>query len=105
MVRKTQCCHKYNYFITVYTYILFDFFFTAPKLFSVAFNFVKRFLDEYTMSKIKIFKTGSDKWKEPLFSHVDPNIFPKCFGGNYVDENGDPECKSKVGELKMGSHM
>ncbi|XP_011180658.1 SEC14-like protein 2 [Zeugodacus cucurbitae] len=68
----------------------------APKLFSVAFNFVKKFLDEYTMSKIKIYKSGSDKWREPLFSHVDPNIFPKCFGGNYVDENGDPECKSKI---------
>jgi len=68
----------------------------APKLFSVAFNFVKKFLDEYTMSKIKIYKVGSDKWKEPLFSHVSPDIFPKCFGGNYVDENGDPECKSKI---------
>lgn len=96
MVRKEQCCpNYYNYFITVYIFA-FHFHFTAPKLFSVAFNFVKRFLDEYTMSKIKIYKTGSDKWKEPLFSHVDPNIFPKCFGGNYVDENGDPECKSKV---------
>ncbi|XP_037932870.1 SEC14-like protein 2, partial [Teleopsis dalmanni] len=68
----------------------------APKLFSVAFNFVKKFLDEYTMSKIKIYKTGTDKWKQDLFTHVDPNIFPKCFGGNYVDENGDPNCPSKI---------
>ena len=68
----------------------------APKLFSVAFNIVKKFLDEYTMSKINIYKVGSDKWKEPLFSHVSPDVFPKCFGGNFVDEDGDPECKSKV---------
>ena len=62
----------------------------------MAFNVVKKFLDENTVSKINIYKNGSDKWKESLFTHVDPNTFPKCFGGNYVDENGDPECKSKV---------
>lgn len=68
----------------------------APKIFSVAFNFVKKFLDEYTVSKIKIYKKGSDDWKEAFFSHVDPDVFPKCFGGNYVDEYGDPNCKSKI---------
>lgn len=68
----------------------------APKLFSVAFNFVKKFLDEYTMSKINIYKSGSDKWKAQMFSHVDPDVFPKRFGGNLVDENGDPDCKSLI---------
>lgn len=68
----------------------------------MAFNVVKKFLDENTVSKINIFKTGSDKWKEMLFTHVDPNVFPKCFGGNYVDENGDPMCKSKVRRIKIG---
>lgn len=47
------------------------------------------------MSKINIYKSGSDKWKDALFSHVDPDIFPKCFGGNYV-ENGDERCCGQV---------
>ncbi|XP_075163584.1 SEC14-like protein 2 [Haematobia irritans] len=67
----------------------------APKVFYFAFNFVKKFLDEYTMSKISINKLGSDKWKEAAFSHIDPNILPKAFGGN-LTENGDGRCPSKV---------
>lgn len=51
------------------------------------------------MSKINIYKSGSDKWKDALFSHVDPDIFPKCFGGNYV-EDGDERCPSKVNNFK-----
>uniref|UniRef100_A0A1A9WBT1 CRAL-TRIO domain-containing protein n=1 Tax=Glossina brevipalpis TaxID=37001 RepID=A0A1A9WBT1_9MUSC len=67
----------------------------APKIFSVAFNAIKRFLDEYTMSKINIYKYGSDNWKEHMFKHVDPDIIPKSMGGNCV-ENGDSKCPSKV---------
>lgn len=66
----------------------------APKLFSVAFNIVKKFLDENTTSKIHIYKTGADKWQQQLFSHVDPKQFPKCWGGQLVDKLGDPQCKS-----------
>ncbi|KAH8408104.1 hypothetical protein KR222_003864, partial [Zaprionus bogoriensis] len=66
----------------------------APKLFSVAFNIVKKFLDENTTSKIHIYKSGVDKWQQQLFSHVDPKIFPKCWGGQLVDKLGDPQCKS-----------
>uniref|UniRef100_A0A1I8PW55 CRAL-TRIO domain-containing protein n=1 Tax=Stomoxys calcitrans TaxID=35570 RepID=A0A1I8PW55_STOCA len=67
----------------------------APKVFYFAFNFIKKFLDEYTMSKISINKPGSDKWKEAAFSHINPDILPKAFGGNLV-ENGDERCPSKV---------
>lgn len=66
----------------------------APKLFSVAFNIVKKFLDENTTSKIHIYKSGADKWQQQLFSHVDPKQFPKCWGGQLVDKLGDPQCKS-----------
>ncbi|XP_068148574.1 SEC14-like protein 2 isoform X1 [Drosophila tropicalis] len=66
----------------------------APKLFSVAFNIVKKFLDENTTSKIVIYKTGVDKWQQQLFSHVDPKDFPKAWGGQLVDKHGDPQCKS-----------
>ncbi|KAH8302644.1 hypothetical protein KR044_009257, partial [Drosophila immigrans] len=66
----------------------------APKLFSVAFNIVKKFLDENTTSKIHIYKSGSDKWKPQFFSHVDAKILPKSWGGELVDKLGDPQCKS-----------
>ncbi|TMW50710.1 hypothetical protein DOY81_004210 [Sarcophaga bullata] len=67
----------------------------APKLFSIGFNFIKKFLDEYTMSKINIYSSNSDKWKDALFSHVDRDVFPKCFGGNYV-EDGDEKCSKSI---------
>ncbi|KAM8709500.1 hypothetical protein ACLKA7_016324 [Drosophila subpalustris] len=66
----------------------------APKLFSVAFNIVKKFLDENTTSKIHIYKSGVDKWQQQLFSHVNPKNFPRCWGGELVDKLGDPQCKS-----------
>ncbi|XP_017863633.1 PREDICTED: SEC14-like protein 2 [Drosophila arizonae] len=68
----------------------------APKLFSVAFNIVKKFLDENTTSKIHIYKSGVDKWQESLFSLVDPKNFPKSWGGQLVDKLGDPQCKSMM---------
>ncbi|KAI9587967.1 SEC14-like protein 2 isoform 3-T4 [Glossina fuscipes fuscipes] len=67
----------------------------APKVFSVAFNVVKKFLDEYTISKINVYKYGCDNWKEDMFKHVDPDIVPKRLGGNCT-ENGDDKCPSKV---------
>ncbi|XP_017028035.1 SEC14-like protein 2 [Drosophila kikkawai] len=66
----------------------------APKLFSVAFNIVKKFLDENTTSKIVIYKSGVDRWQQQLFSHVDRKAFPKAWGGEMVDRNGDPQCKA-----------
>ncbi|XP_055377016.1 SEC14-like protein 2 [Condylostylus longicornis] len=68
----------------------------APKIFSVAFNFVKKFLDENTMSKIQIHKQGSEKWQKNLFSHCDSSQIPKYYGGTLTDEDGDPKCKSKI---------
>ncbi|XP_022214130.2 SEC14-like protein 2 [Drosophila obscura] len=68
----------------------------APKLFSVAFNIVKKFLDENTTSKIVIYKSGVDKWQQQIFSHVNPKGFPKAWGGELVDKLGDPQCKSMM---------
>ncbi|XP_037907068.1 SEC14-like protein 2 isoform X2 [Hermetia illucens] len=68
----------------------------APKVFSVAFNFIKKFMDDYTRSKICIFNHGSTKWQKLLFEHLDPKIFPKYYGGELTDEDGDPKCKSKI---------
>lgn len=78
--------------------------FLAPKIFSVAYNFLKKFLDEYTMSKIIIYNYGCDKWKKSLFQHVSPDIVPQCFGGNYT-ENGDSKCPQMVNTIHTPLHQ
>lgn len=45
---------------------------------------------------MKIYKSGSEKWKADFFNHVDKANFPKYYGGEMVDENGDSKCQSKV---------
>lgn len=69
---------------------------TVPKVFAIVFNIVKRFLDEYTLSKILIFKQDSKKWLPKMLEHVDPTQLPKYFGGTETDEDGDPRCMHKV---------
>lgn len=69
-----------------------------PKVFAIVFNIVKRFLDEYTLSKILIFKQDSKKWLPKMLEHVDPSQLPKYFGGTQTDEDGDPKCMQKVHE-------
>lgn len=48
------------------------------------------------MSKIMIFKQGSDKWLPKMLEHVDASQIPKYFGGTMTDEDGDPKCKTKI---------
>lgn len=81
---------------------------TVPKVFAIVFNIVKRFLDEYTLSKILIFKQDSKKWLPKMLEHVDPTQLPTYFGGTQTDEDGDPRCMHKVRIflicLVFGSH-
>ncbi|KRT83236.1 CRAL-TRIO domain containing protein [Oryctes borbonicus] len=68
----------------------------APKLFALAYAVVKKFINEYTQSKIKIYKQESTKWRTLLLEHVSPDNLPKHYGGTMVDPDGDPKCPSKV---------
>lgn len=52
----------------------------APWLFDTIWSFVKIWMDEVTVSKIKIFKAGKDHMA-PLFSLVDPANVPYSLGG------------------------
>lgn len=70
--------------------------FTVPKVFAIVFNIVKRFLDEYTLGKILIFKHDSKKWLPKMLEQVDASQIPKYFGGTQTDEDGDPKCMHKV---------
>lgn len=66
------------------------------------FNIVKKFLDEYTISKIFLFDSGSKKWLPKLLEHVDPSQLPAQFGGTMTDPDGNPKCLTK---LKYGGKI
>jgi len=68
----------------------------APRLFAIAFNIIKKFLAEYTISKIKIFKSDPTKWKKAILSQVPPDQLPAHYGGTMTDPDGDPKCPSKI---------
>lgn len=69
---------------------------SVPKVFAIVFNIVKKFLDEYTLSKIMIYKNDSKKWLPKMLEHVDRSQIPKYYGGTQTDEDGDPKCMHKV---------
>lgn len=71
-------------------------YFLAPKVFAFAFNIVKKFLDEYTLSKIMISKADRNKWLPGILEKVDKSQLPKYLGGELTDEDGNPKCVSKV---------
>lgn len=71
-------------------------FITVPKVFAFVYNIVKNFLDDYTLSKIFIFKNDSKKWLPKLLQHVDESQLPAYFGGQMTDSDGNPKCISKV---------
>ncbi|KAJ2952861.1 hypothetical protein O0L34_g7226 [Tuta absoluta] len=64
----------------------------APKVFSLAYNVIKKFIHEYTISKIKIFSSDTKKWQAALLEQIDKDSLPVHYGGTMVDANGDPRC-------------
>lgn len=69
---------------------------SAPKVFAFAFNIVKKFFDEYTLSKILIYKTDRNKWLPELLKKMDKSQLPKYLGGELTDDEGDPRCEKLV---------
>lgn len=45
-----------------------------------------------------MYKTDPKKWREVLGSIVNPATFPKYFGGELVDPDGDPKCPTVVSQ-------
>lgn len=70
--------------------------FSAPRVFAIAFNAVKRFLNEITISKINILKRDPKKWQAVLLDNIPANQLPKAYGGEMVDPDGNPKCTMKV---------
>ncbi|OWR52276.1 SEC14 protein 2 [Danaus plexippus plexippus] len=68
----------------------------APKVFSLAFSVIKKFMHEYTISKIRIYGSDAKKWQAQVLAMVDKDQLPMHYGGTMVDEDGDPKCSSMV---------
>ncbi|CAH1987338.1 unnamed protein product [Acanthoscelides obtectus] len=74
----------------------------APRVFAIAFNVIKKFLNEYTLGKIQIFKSDPKKWKPALLSNITPENLPKHYGGSLTDPDGNPRYATVV---KMGGKV
>eukprot|EP00511_Aplanochytrium_stocchinoi_P010168 CAMPEP_0204868712 /NCGR_PEP_ID=MMETSP1348-20121228/27634_1 /ASSEMBLY_ACC=CAM_ASM_000700 /TAXON_ID=215587 /ORGANISM="Aplanochytrium stocchinoi, Strain GSBS06" /LENGTH=568 /DNA_ID=CAMNT_0052021773 /DNA_START=307 /DNA_END=2013 /DNA_ORIENTATION=- len=61
----------------------------APKAFDIFWSVFKHFLDPGTRMKIEIY---SGPAKEVLLRHISKEQLPMFLGGEFTDENDDPEC-------------
>jgi len=49
-----------------------------------------------TIEGIKIFGQDRNEWIPALLKEIDANQLPPVYGGNRIDSDGDPKCRSKV---------
>ncbi|XP_076277712.1 SEC14-like protein 4 [Lasioglossum baleicum] len=68
----------------------------APKVFAFAFSVAKKFMNEYTLSKIQIHKADPSKWQAAIFSNVARDQVPAFFGGTLKDPDGNPKLGTKI---------
>ncbi|XP_076654593.1 SEC14-like protein 4 [Halictus rubicundus] len=68
----------------------------APKVFAFAFSVAKKFMNEYTLSKIQIYKADPSKWQAAIFNNVERNQVPAIFGGTLKDPDGNPKLGTKI---------
>ncbi|XP_076228172.1 SEC14-like protein 2 isoform X2 [Nomia melanderi] len=68
----------------------------APKVFAFAFSVAKKFMNEYTLSKIQIYKAEPSKWQAAIFSNVERDQVPAFFGGTLKDPDGNPKLGTKI---------
>ena len=68
----------------------------APKIFQIAFNFVRPFMDEYTISKLHIYSSDKRKWLPEILKFCDASQIPAALGGEMTDPDGNPYCVTKV---------
>ena len=73
--------------------------FSAPKVFALAFSIAKKFMNEYTISKIQIIKADPNKWKPAILQVVPADQLPVHFGGTLKDPDGNPKLTTKVKHL------
>ncbi|XP_057322215.1 SEC14-like protein 2 [Microplitis mediator] len=68
----------------------------APKVFTFAFSIAKKFMNEYTISKIQIYKADPERWKNAILKVVSKDQLPAHFGGTLTDPDGNPRLTTKI---------
>uniref|UniRef100_A0A0C9QZQ8 Sec14l2_0 protein n=2 Tax=Fopius arisanus TaxID=64838 RepID=A0A0C9QZQ8_9HYME len=68
----------------------------APKIFALGFSIVKKFMNEYTISKIQIHKADPDRWRPAVLKIIPKDQIPAHFGGTLTDPDGNPRFRSKI---------
>ncbi|XP_011506556.1 PREDICTED: SEC14-like protein 4 isoform X2 [Ceratosolen solmsi marchali] len=68
----------------------------APKVFSLAFTIAKKFMNEYTLSKIQIYKSDPVKWKTAILQVISEDNLPVYLGGTLMDSDGNSRLTSKI---------
>ncbi|XP_065891180.1 SEC14-like protein 2 [Dysidea avara] len=63
----------------------------APKIFPVAYNIVKHFIDENTRRKVIV---AGASWKEELQKYISPDNLPEYYGGTRREP--DPTCSKYI---------
>lgn len=65
-------------------------------------------MNEYTISKIQIYKADVPKWKNAILQVIPTDQLPVHFGGTLADPDGNPKLTSKVRKynpfLLVGAH-
>ena len=57
---------------------------------------MKPFMHERTKNKISIYSHDEKTWKAALLAEINPDQFPKMYGGTMTDPDGNPCCITKV---------
>ncbi|XP_060529229.1 SEC14-like protein 4 [Cylas formicarius] len=68
----------------------------APSVFAIAFNVVKKFLNESTLAKIEIFKKEPKRWKAAILQTISADNLPKYLGGDLTDPDGNTKYTTKI---------
>ncbi len=69
---------------------------SVPKFFTVIYNFMRPFMHQNTLDKVRIFGTNKEEWTAALLEEIEADNLPLHYGGTMVDPDGDPKCPSKV---------
>ncbi|KAI5720556.1 hypothetical protein M8J77_008561 [Diaphorina citri] len=71
----------------------------APKVFTLAWRVVKKFLHEYTISKIHLYRAEPAKWRPILLEQMEEDMWPASMGGAGRDPDGNPRCLTKIPQI------
>lgn len=58
-------------------------------------------MDDYTLSKIQIYKADPVKWQAAILKVIPKDQLPVHFGGTLTDPDGNPRYTSKVSFVKF----